>query len=139
MSVFVGARCSRPVSSEEKMGIQKFEDLIAWQKAYALCLEIYAMSAKFPKEEQYGLSTHIRKTALSCPSNIAEGFERKNDNEFKTFIRIALGSLGELKTQLLLAKDLRYLPEDQFSSGIEKINETRRILHGLRKAMSKEN
>ena len=104
------------------MGIQKFEDLIAWQKAYNLCLVIYRLTGNFPREEQFGLAAHLRKTALSCPSNIEEGYERKNTKEFNTFIRIALGSLAELKTQVLLAKDLNFIPEIEFISCLEKID-----------------
>lgn len=117
------------------MSIKRFEELIAWQKAYELCIEIYKATTAFPKEEQFGLASHLRKTALSCPSNVAEGFERKNDKEFNTFIRIALGSLGELKTQLMVAKDLGYIQTDKFEECISRIDETRKIFHGLRKSV----
>lgn len=114
------------------MAIQNFEDLIAWQKAYALCLFVHKLTQDFPKEEQYGLTAHLRKTAVSCPSNIAEGFERKNDKEFNTFIRITLGSLAELKTQTYLAKDLGYLVTAEYRNVFKQIDEVRKILHGLR-------
>lgn len=68
------------------MAVRKFEDLVAWQKAYELCMAVYKATSAFPKEEQYGLAVHLRKTALSCPSNIAEGYERKNQKEFSNFL-----------------------------------------------------
>lgn len=117
------------------MAIKHFEDLIAWQKAYALCLKIYKITQKFPQEEQYGLKAHIRKTALSCPSNIAEGYERRNKKEFNTFIRISLGSLGELKTQLFLSKDLNYITMKEFNELVLDIDKVRKITHGLRKSL----
>jgi four helix bundle protein len=117
------------------MGIRRFEDLIAWQKAYDLCLTVYRLTGKFPKDEQYGLTAHLRKTAISCPSNIAEGYERKNNKEFNTFIRIALGSLAELKTQLLLAKDMKYLSENNYSDCLVRIEEVQRVSCGLRQSL----
>lgn len=113
------------------MGIKRFEDLLAWQKCYDLSLFIYQITKTFPKDEMYGLSAHLRKTAISCPSNIAEGYERKNNKEFNTFIRIALGSLGELKTQVMLAKDM----EQNFEKCICLINDSRKIMHGLRRSV----
>jgi len=117
------------------LSIRCFEDLLAWQKCYELCLYIYEITKAFPKDEVYGLSAHIRKTALSCPSNIAEGYERKNNKEFNNFIRIALGSLGELKTQVMLAKDLGYIQTDKFEKCIDLINDSRKIMHGLRRSV----
>jgi four helix bundle protein len=97
---------------------------------------VYRLTGKFPKEEQFGLGAHLRKTAISCPSNIAEGYERKNNKEFNTFIRIALGSLAELKTQLLLAKDMNYLSENEFSNCLEKIEEVQKVSYGLRQSLT---
>jgi four helix bundle protein len=117
------------------MSIKRFEDLLAWQKSYELCRFVFQITKHFPKEEIYGLAAHIRKTALSCPSNIAEGYERRNNKEFNTFLRIALGSIGELKTQLLLAKDLGYISTDNFEKSIILLEDSRKIIHGLRKSI----
>ena len=95
------------------MKTQSFKDLIVWQKSYKLVLEIYKITKDFPKSETYGLSQQMRKSAVSIPSNIAEGYGRKHKAEYNQFLYIAYGSLLELETQFLLAKDLRYVSESQ--------------------------
>jgi four helix bundle protein len=89
-----------------------------WQKSYKLVLEIYKITKEFPKSETYGLSQQMRKAAVSIPSNIAEGYGRKHKAEYNQFLSIAYGSLLELETQFLLAKDLRYTSENQI---VEKL------------------
>ena len=100
------------------MKTQSFKDLIVWQKSYKLVLEIYTITKDFPKSETYGLSQQMRKAAVSIPSNIAEGYGRKHKAEYNQFLSIAYGSLLELETQFLLAKDLRYVSESQI---VEKL------------------
>ena len=95
------------------MKTKSFKDLIVWQKSYALVLEIYKMTAEFPKSEDYGLSHQMRKAAVSIPSNIAEGYGRRHKAEYKQFLSIAYGSSLELETQFLLAKDLKYARNNQ--------------------------
>ena len=90
------------------MKTQSFKDLIVWQKAYRLVLEIYKMTKDFPKFEIYGLAQQMRRAAVSIPSNIAEGYGRKHKAEYRQFLSVAYGSLSELETQYLLSIDLQY-------------------------------
>ena len=92
--------------------IRSFKDLIVWQKAYKLTLEIYKITAEFPKHEQYGLTAQMRRAAVSVVSNIAEGYSRKGRPEYINFLSIAYASLSELETQALLSKDLAYIKDD---------------------------
>ncbi len=92
--------------------VRTHKDLQVWKEAMKLAKEVYTLSARFPKEEVYGLSTQLRRSAVSIPSNIAEGAARSSTKEFIQFLYIALGSLAELETQLLLAKELG-LADDQ--------------------------
>ena len=79
-----------------------------------ITLEVYKLTALFPREELYGLTSQIRRAILSVPSNIAEGYGRRHKNEYKQFLSIAYGSLSEFETQLLLAKDLNYIKNDDY-------------------------
>jgi len=88
------------------MKIQSYRKLIVWQKSYELVKNIYLLTENFPKDEQFGLVTQMRRCAISIPSNIAEGQQRNNANEYRQFLGIARGSAAELSTQLLLARDL---------------------------------
>lgn len=88
---------------------KSFKDLIVWQKAFVLTKEIYAVTRSFPKEETYGLSSQMRRAALSISSNIAEGYGRQTPKEYKQFLTIAYGSLCELETQYLLAVEFQYI------------------------------
>ena len=100
------------------MKAKSFKDLIVWQKAYKLVLEIYKITQNFPNFELYGLSLQIRKAAVSVPSNIAEGYGRKHKAEYEQFLSIAYGSLLELQTQYLLSVDLKYTNSNSF---VEKL------------------
>lgn len=85
-----------------------FQDLIVWQKAHQFVLAVYAMAKSFPKEELYGLTSQLRRAAVSIPANIAEGFKKKGPNDKARFLNIAQGSLEESRYYLLLARDLGY-------------------------------
>ena len=87
----------------------KHEDLDVWKKSIDIVLEIYKLTEQFPKFELYGLTNQIRRSAISVPSNIAEGCARFSDKETINFISIAIGSVAELKTQLIIAKKLQYI------------------------------
>lgn len=91
------------------MKTKSFKDLIVWQKAYKLVLEIYKMTKNFPNHELYGLTQQMRRAAISLPSNIAEGYGRQYKAEYKQFLSIAYSSLSELETQYLLSIDLGYI------------------------------
>lgn len=86
--------------------IISYKDLIVWRRGIELVREIYSVTNKFPRNELYGLTSQMQRAAVSIPSNIAEGQQRKNLKEYLQFLRIALGSLAELETQMIIAKDI---------------------------------
>ena len=92
--------------------IKSFKDLRIWQEGIKLVKDIYLLSKKFPKDEIYGLSSQIRRCAVSIPSNIAEGFRRYHNKEYKQFLYITLGSCAELETQLIISHELEYIKEE---------------------------
>ncbi|MBL7917755.1 MAG: four helix bundle protein [Bacteroidia bacterium] len=98
---------------------EKFEELEVWKVSMELCTNIYKITNKEMFSKDYGLKDQIRRSAISIPSNISEGFERDSKNQFVYFLTISKGSCGELRTQLKIAKSLNYLGSDEF----EKINE----------------
>lgn len=108
-----------------------FRDLMVWQKAHELTMQVYRVTAEFPKQEMYGLVSQMRRCAVSVGSNIAEGKGRRGDTEFGRFIQIASGSLTELEYQLLLSRDLKYLPEDEYQGINGKLAEVSRMLLSL--------
>jgi four helix bundle protein len=102
------------------MKTSSFKDLIVWQKAYKLVLEIYKMTKAFPVSESYGLSQQVRRASVSIPSNIAEGYGRKHQAEYRHFLSIAYGSLLELETQYLLSVDLKFSGKNEIVEGLIK-------------------
>ena len=88
------------------MYVQSFKELIVWQKSILLTKQIYKITQNFPRDELYGLTSQMRRCAVSIPSNIAEGKKRKTKKDFLQFLRIADGSAAELETQLIIAKDI---------------------------------
>jgi len=92
--------------------IHSYKDLIVWQRSMELVVSIYELTDQFPKEEIYGITSQIRRSSISVPSNIAEGAGRKSPKEFKQFLFIALGSLSELETQIIIAKNLKYIDKE---------------------------
>jgi len=102
--------------------IKNFQDLRIWQVGIEVVKDIYILTKKFPKEELYGLNSQMRRSAVSIPSNIAEGFIRRYHNkEYKQFLYIALGSCAELETQIIIANELDYINETEKTELIEKI------------------
>ena len=116
--------------------IKSFRDLIAWQKAIALCKTVYSLSAAFPDSERFGLTSQIRRAAVSIPSNIAEGYGRRRTNDYVRFLDIARGSLCEVETQLILAQELGFVQQDTAKPCMDLAQETDRVLYGLAKAVS---
>ncbi|WP_300603364.1 four helix bundle protein [Niabella sp.] len=94
--------------------MRDFTKLTIWQRSHLLTLSIYHLTTNFPKEEQYGLILQIRKSAYSVPTNIAEGCGRRTIPQLRNFLDIAAGSISELHYQLILSKDLSYIPESTF-------------------------
>ena len=117
--------------------VKSFHDLVAWQKAMELVTEIYQVSQKFPKEEIFGLTSQIRRAAVSIPSNIAEGGGKSSTGEFQQFLYHARGSLAEVETQLIIATNLDYLEKQEISHIMELIGRVGRLLHGLLSAIKK--
>lgn len=108
-----------------------YKELLVWQKSYQFSLLIYKLTAKFPKCELYGLTSQMRRSAVSIPSNIAEGYCRYSKKEYIQFLQIAFGSGAELETQLLVAKDLKYLNLDEFNQTNELLVEVMKMLNSL--------
>ena len=96
--------------------LKNFKELNVWQKSYRLCLEIYAITATFPKEEKYGLTSQIRRSVVSIPSNIAEGYGRKTTLDDIRMLYISYNSVCELQTQLLLAGDLDLIEKGEMET-----------------------
>jgi four helix bundle protein len=115
---------------------KSFKKLIVWQKAYVLVQMIYTHSYKFPPTELYGLTSQIRRAGVSVLANIAEGSERQHKKQFLQFLSVARGSLAEVETYLMLAKDLDYLNEEEFSNLEDQRGEVGRLLRGLYKSLS---
>ena len=118
------------------MDVKDYKDLIVWQKAMELAREIYKLARKLPKEEMYGLSNQIRRSAVSIPSNIAEGHSRNSRKEFIQFLSIAKGSKSELETQLILCRDLGYFEHEDIENCFILITEVGKMLNGLMKKLT---
>ena len=114
-----------------------YRDLVAWQKGIELVTAIYRATQVFPREEMYGLTSQLRRAAVSVPSNIAEGQARYSHHEFQHFLRTARGSLAEVETQLVIARNLEYLPETAMQELMKSTAELGRILNGLVAAVEK--
>jgi len=117
--------------ADKKSEIKSHRDLIAWQKAMDLVVETYKVSRDFPKEELYGLTSQMRRAAVSVPANIAEGQGRRLSGEFIHFLGNARGSLLELDTHLEIALRLGYIEQENYQPVQDQIQEVGRILNGL--------
>ncbi len=115
--------------------LKNYKELKVWQKSYQLCLEIYRITVKFPKEEKYGLTSQIRRSAVSIPSNIAEGYGRKTTLDYTRMLYISYGSVCELETQVLLAGDLDLIEKGELSTLNKDIAEIERMLKALIKSL----
>jgi four helix bundle protein len=112
-----------------------FQDLIAWQKAMALVTAIYRATGDWPREELYGLTSQVRRAAVSIPSNLAEGHGRTGSREFAHHVSIAYGSLCELETQVLIAEQLGYANTDTSERLTTQMMEVRRLIRGLLRSL----
>ena len=111
--------------------INTFRDLLVWQKSMRLVTNIYQNTSSFPQSENYGLTSQIRRCAISIPSNIAEGYGRNSTGDYKRFLRISVGSLFELQTQIEIAFNLNYISDDTFQEMLSNTNELDRMLSSL--------
>ena len=108
--------------------IQSYKDIIVWQKSHQLVLMVYRLTEKYPKHELFGLTGQTRRAAVSVPSNLAEGFKRKTIKDSLHFYNFAQGSLEELRYQLFLAKDLKYILEAEYQEAENLADEVARLL-----------
>jgi len=115
--------------------MKDFRDLKVWEKGHQLTLAIHRVSARFPKEERYGLTSQIRRSSASIPPNIAEGSGRGGDAEFARFIQIAIGSASETEYHLILAKDLKLLGEADYEKLSGEIMQLKKMLISLVKKL----
>jgi len=119
------------------MAVKDFRELIVWQKAMDLVESIYRTTAKYPKEETYGLIAQMRRAAVSIPSNIAEGQARNTTRDFLHFLAIAYGSLKELETQILIAERLGYITNQQSNTLVQFTTEIARLISGLSNSLKR--
>ena len=113
--------------------VKSYEDLIVWQKSVCLVEEIYTLTSSFPKSELFGLTSQMNRSAVSVPSNIAEGFGRRSREEFKRYLKISLGSLYELKTQVLISNRLGFITHHQMKSLEDLFLSIDKIIHAILK------
>ena len=118
--------------------MEDFKDLRVWGKAYELTLSVYKKTYGFPKEEMYGLTSQLRRATSSIGANIAEGCGRRSDPEMRRFLQIARGSANEVEYHLLLARDLRFLPVEDFKELENRVLEIQRMLASLVQRLSPE-
>src|SRR5262245_45301084 len=111
--------------------MKDFRDLKVWEKSHSLVLDVYRHTSGFPKEELCGLTTQLRRSSASVPTNIAEGCGRGTDPDFARFLQIAMGSASEAEYQMLLSRDLGYLAEEQYVVLQAAVSEVKRMLFGL--------
>jgi four helix bundle protein len=116
--------------------MHNFKKFKVWQEARQLVKEIYLLSGEFPQAEKFGLISQIRRSAVSIPSNIAEGAGRGGNKEFAQFLSISLGSAYELETQLILSSDLGLIPESKLELIAPKLEELQKMLFSLHKKLS---
>ena len=113
-----------------------YKDLLVWQKGMILAKVVYKLTAKFPAEERYGLTSQMRRAAISVPSNIAEGQARQGTKEFLQFLSHAEGSLAELETQLLLSVELSFATQSDVDSSLKEIDELQKMTVALKRKLS---
>lgn len=124
---------------ERKIGkVERFEDLIGWQKARELTKQIYFLTMKGPFSKDFGLRDQIRRASVSVMSNLAEGFDRGGRAEFHQFVVIAKGSCAEVRSQMYVALDVEYITQKQFDHFYNMTIEISRILGGLRSSLQKQ-
>lgn len=124
------------MSKEASGKIKNFKDLKIWQKGIQLVEDIYILSKTFPKEETYGLKSQLRRSAVSIPSNIAEGFARIHNKEYRNFLYIAFGSCAELSTQTIIASRLKYVDKKKADTILFKIDEISKMTMSLIKKLN---
>ena len=115
--------------------IKTYRDLNIWNAGVELVKDIYRLTGKFPKQEMYGIVSQMRRSAISIPSNVAEGFKRYHNKEYRQFLYVTLGSCAELETQVTIAKELKYIQEDKETVLLEKLDHIGRMITNLLKKL----
>lgn len=118
--------------------MRNYRELQVWTKAHALTLDLYRLSRAFPREEIYGLTSQLRRSAMSIGANLAEGCGRRTGGELAHFVRIAMGSASELDYHLLLCRDLEFLNNDDFERCTKNLTEIRKMLTSFLGAIEKQ-
>ena len=116
--------------------MHNFKELNSWKEAKIVCVLIYKLTSKFPSSEIYGLTSQIKRAAVSIPSNIAEGAGRNTNKDFARFIAIAIGSAFELETQLLIAKELELASKEEVEDLLLKLNKIQKMLVNFQKHLN---
>ena len=116
--------------------IRNYKDLVVWQKSMDLVEDVYRLTSQFPAEEKFGLVVQLRRAVVSVPSNIAEGHSRTGDKDYVRFLSIAIGSLAEVETQILICLRLRYAEREHCIKLFLLIEEVQKMLHTLRLKIS---
>jgi four helix bundle protein len=111
--------------------MRNYRELEVWEKSHKLTLELYKLSRAFPKEEMYGLTSQLRRAAVSIGANLAEGCGRRTSAELARFVRIAMGSASELDYHLLLCRDFEFIPGEQYERTSKELVRVRKMLSGL--------
>lgn len=124
------------MTEEAATKIKSFKDLKIWRKGIKLVEDIYIATADFPKEELYGLTSQIRRSAVSIPSNISEGFGRFHSKEYRRFLYLSLGSCAELATQVIIASRLKYIDSAKADTLLCNIDEIGKMTTGLIKKLN---
>jgi four helix bundle protein len=117
--------------------LRDYTELVVWQKAMDFVEAVYQASKLFPRDELFGLTSQVRRAAVSIPSNIAEGQSRRSSKEFLHFLSVARGSLSEVETQLILSRRLGYLPAGELADLESRSAELGRLINGLTNAIQK--
>jgi four helix bundle protein len=124
----------KPVTEQTKP--KHYKDLLIWQRGMGLAKLVYQLTSRFPAEERYGLTSQLRRAAVSVPSNIAEGQARRGTNEFLQFLSIAEGSLAEVETQLILSVELSFSKKTDVDPALQEIDELQKMIVALKRKLS---
>jgi four helix bundle protein len=115
--------------------IRTYRDLEIWKISIQLVKDVYKLMEQFPKQEMYGLVSQMRRAGISIPSNVAEGFRRYHNKEYKQFLYVSLGSCAELETQATIARELSYISKDKENALLEKLDHISRMISNLLKKL----
>ncbi len=118
--------------------VQSFKELLVWQRSFDLANLLMSLSASFPKEHRYGLTAQLLRCAVSVPSNIAEGYNRKSTKEYINFLSIAYGSLAELETQILIAIEQSFMNDMQSKELLDEIDQISRMLRSMMQKLTEK-